>query len=295
MITKLKVTNARKSHFEFDRLNRMTKGLDLSGLAANVNFSTGAGAGSKYQNTRLNNREFDIEFKMMRSIYDEPQMDGKRGSIYTVFNPELNPLRLDITLSNGKEYYITANLLSSPIMPPDTGNNNGAWQRVLLQFLATDPYIYEKEAKKVDIARWVGAFEFPFESPMGEGFEVGRREQSLFVNVNNVGQNRTGMVVKFKALATVTRPALINIDTQQELRLNFTMTKGDVIEASTYQGERIVTLIRNNVTYDIFNSVDLNSHFLELEQGDNVFRYDALSGVDNLEMSLTYRPKLVGV
>ena len=165
----------------------------------------------------------------------------------------------------------------------------------LVQYLATDPYIYDKESKKVDIARWVGAFEFPFESPQGVGFEVGRREQSLFVNVNNTGQNRTGMVVRFKALATVTQPALISVDTQKELKLNFTMTKGDVIEVSTYEGEKTITLIRNNVRYDIFNSLDLDSHYLELEQGDNIFRYDALSGVDNLEMSLTYRPKFVGV
>lgn len=295
MIAKLKIINSRGGQFEFGRLNRLTKGLDLSGLLANVNYSTGAGSGSKYQNTRLDNREFDIEFKMMRSSYDEIQMDGKRSNMYAVFNPELNPLRLEITLSDSKEYYLLASLQNAPIMPPDGANNNTAWQRVLLQFIATDPYIYEKDARKVDIAKWVGAFEFPFISPVDEGFEVGRREQSMFVNALNAGQNRTGMLVRFRALATVTRPVLVNIDTQEELRLNFTMTKGDLIEVSTYDGNKTITLIQNNVKHNLFNAIDLSSYFLQLEPGDNIFRYDADAGVDNLEISLTYRAKSVGV
>ncbi|MET3658389.1 phage distal tail protein [Sporosarcina psychrophila] len=296
MITNLKITNKRGEEFEFGHQNRITKGLNLSGLIADVNFSAGSGAGSKYQNTRLSNREFEIEFMMMKAQYDEVQMDGKRGDLYSIFNPELNPLRLDITMSDDKKYYLDANLQSTPIVPPDKAtNNNGAWQRVLLQFLATDPYIYEKDSRRVEIAEWIGAFEFPLCIESGVGFEVGYRSQSMFVDVDNAGQSKTGMSITFRALATVTHPALINVETQEELKLNITMTKGDVVEVSTYDGAFGITLIRGGTRSDEFNAIGLYSTFLQLEPGNNVFRYDALSGVDNMEISLTYRAKSVGV
>jgi len=295
MITKLKITNSRGGEFEFGRLFRLTKGLDLSGLVAKVNFSTNSRAGSKYQNTKLENREFDIEFKMIRSDSDEVRMDSKRANMYRVFNPELNPMRVDLEMSDGKQYYLMANLQSTPVMPPDHSNNNGAWQKALLQFIATDPYIYEKDARKVDIAKWVGAFKFPLKIPQGVGIKMGKRSNSLIVNVFNEGQNKTGMLIRFKALATVVRPAIINVDTYEELRLNYTMTQGDVIEVTTYDGNMTITLIKDNVKTDIFNAIDLYSRFLQIEPGDNLFRYEADTGVDNLEMSLTYRAKSVGV
>ena len=295
MITKLKITNSRGGEFEFGHLFRLTNGLDLSGLVAKVNFSNNSKAGSKYQNTKLENREFDIEFKMMRQNADEVQMDSKRSNMYRVFNPELNPMRVDLELSDGKEYYLMANLQSTPIMPPDHLNNNAAWQKALLQFIATDPYIYEKDARQVDIAKWVGAFKFPLKIPQGVGVKMGKRSNSLIVNVFNEGQNKTGMLIRFKALATVVRPAIINVDTFEELRLNYTMTQGDVIEVTTHDGNKTITLLKDNVKTNIFNAIDLNSHFLQIEPGDNLFRYEADTGVDNLEMKLTYRAKSVGV
>lgn len=295
MITKLKITNSRGDEFEFSRLFRLTKGLDLSALEASVNYSTGVGAGSKYQNTKLENREFDIEFKMIRpKNASEILMDDKRANLYRVFNPELNPMRVDIMMSNGKEYYLTAHLQSTPVMPPDYSNNNATGQRVLVQFLATDPYLYEQDARHLEIATWVKAFKFPLKIKQG-GIKMGSRSQSLFINAINAGQNKTGMVISFKANATVIRPALINVNTYEELRLNITMIQGDVIEVSTYEDDMSITLIKNNVRTNIFNAIDLYSHFLQLEPGDNLLRYEAEAGVDNLEITLTYRAKSVGV
>lgn len=295
MITKLKITNSRGDHFEFGRFFRLTTGLDLSALPASVNFSVGVGAGSKYQNTKLDNREFDLEFKVTRTINsDEILMDDKRSNLYRIFNPELNPMRIDFMTSNGKEYYLTAHLQSTPIMPPDVANNNGAWQKALIQFVATDPYIYEKDARHLEIATWLKRFKFPLKIKQG-GIKMGERSNSLFVNALNAGQNKTGMLIRFKANATVHRPALIDVNTQQELRLNITMSQGDLIEVSTYEDDMSITLIRGNVRTNIFNAIDLYSHFLQLEPGDNILRYEAESGVDNLEITLTYRAKSVGV
>jgi len=115
------------------------------------------------------------------------------------------------------------------------------------------------------------------------------------VNVLNDGQESTGMIIRFKALGTLVNPSLVNVNTYEELKLNTIMQAGDVIEVSTYQRKKSVTLIRNGVKTNIFNSLDLNSKFLQLEIGDNLFRYNADDGLDNLEISMIFTPRLLGV
>ena len=295
MIESLKITNIKGDQFRFNNSNRMTTGLDLSGLSAIVNRSEGSAPGSRYQNTRLDEREFDIPFKMMRNSQDESMMDLRRGNMYKVFNPNHNPMRLDFNMSDGKPYYMMAELASAPFMPPDKANNNAVWQNVLLQFISTDPFIYSAESVRADIALWAPAFEFPLEIPE-EGIEMGYRSPPLIVNVNNIGQEKTGMIMRFVALATVVNPKLLNVNTYEELALGFTMTGGDTIEISTYKGKRSITLIRNNIKTNIFNTLVFDtSKFLQLDVGDNLFRYDADEGIDSLEVSITYTPRQIGV
>lgn len=294
MITNLSVTNRSGHKFTFNHSNRLTKGLDLSGLRASVNRLETTSPGSKYQNTRIEERDFDIEFVMMRHGSLEITMDNKRGNLYRVFNPSKNPMRLDFTMSDGKSYYLMAELMSSPIMPPDKSNNHAAWQRVLLQFISTDPFIYGAEYQSVDVATWIGAFKFPLEIPMG-GIEMGYRSESLIANVPNDGQESTGMLILFKASGTVVNPSLINVNTYEEFKLNYTMQGGDVIEVSTFQGRKTITLIRNNVRSNLFYARKLLSKFLQLEVGDNLFRYDAEEGVERLEIQMKFTEKFLGV
>ncbi|WP_137744833.1 phage distal tail protein [Robertmurraya siralis] len=295
MLKNIKITNSRGDQFEFDSTNRLTNGLDLSGLLAIVNRVETNAPGTRYQNTKIDEREFDLEFKIRQYSFTEETKDDKRSELYKVFNPNYNPVRIDFETSNEDEYYLMAELLGTPIMPPDKSNNNAVWQRCLLQFVATDPFIYTKNEKMVDIAFWVSAFEFPLEIPE-EGIEMGYREPSLIANVFNDGQESTGMMIRFKALGTLRNPSLINVNTYETLKLNTTMQGGDVIWVSTYQRRKSVTLIRNGVSTNIFNSLTLDSKFLQLNVGDNLFRYDVEEGpIENLEVSMRFAARLLGV
>lgn len=294
MLKNIIATNKNGESIKFDYRFRITKGLDLSGLSADVNSSQSTGPGSRYQNTRLNDREFDLEFKVIRGKSDEPSMDDKRKNLYTIFNPELNPIRFDFESSNGEKYYLIAYLEGSPIMPPDNSNNNGAWQRALLQFKATDPYIYSASSTVEEIASWISSFEFPLEI-LEEGIEMGYRSPSLIKNVVNDGGNTIGMIIEFKAIASVINPSLINVNTYKQLLLNVEMQGGDVIRVNTNKGKKGAVLIRNNVGTDAFNTIDVTSDFLQLAPGDNLFRYDAVVGIDNLEVRMIYTATFTGV
>ena len=58
------------------------------------------------------------------------------------------------------------------------------------------------------------------------------------------------------------------------------MKTGDVIEINTKYGSKGAKLIRDGVETDYFRYIDVDSTFMQLAIGDNMFRYDAASGVN---------------
>jgi hypothetical protein len=296
IIKNMTIKNSRGDSISFGHhlRFRLIDDFDLSGLTASVNYSESTADGSTYQNTKIENKDFDIPFFIYKEIRESWWIEEQRNLTYKVFNPKTNPMRIDITTKSGEEYYINANLEGAPSFPLGFENSNIVWQKGLLQFSANDPYFYRKDEERVDVALWVPSFEFPLEIT-DEGIEMGYRSESLIVNVLNEGQEKTGMIIRFKALGTLVNPSLFDVNTRKELKINTTMYGGDVIGISTFKRKKHVTLFRNNVESNIFNLLDLSSTFLQLEIGDNLLRYDADDGIDNLEVSISFTPRLLGV
>ena len=138
-----------------------------------------------------------------------------------------------------------------------------------------NPFWREEAEAKKDIAAWVSSWEFDFEIPE-EGIELGYREPSVIVNVYNEGDVKSGMRVEFRAVGTVVNPVLLNVDTQEYLKLiDTTMVAGDIITINTEYGSKGATLTRDGEVIDYFRHIDVDSTFMQLAIGDNVFRYDA--------------------
>lgn len=157
------------------------------------------------------------------------------------------------------------------------------------------PFWREEQEAKKDIAAWVSNWEFPFEIPE-EGIELGYREPSVIVDVYNEGDVRSGMRIEFRAKATVVNPVILNVNTQQYIKLvNTTMAAGDIITINTDYGSKGATLTRDGTETDYFRYVDVDSTFMQLEIGDNIFRYDAESGVNSLEATIYHNNKYLGV
>lgn len=158
-----------------------------------------------------------------------------------------------------------------------------------------NPFWREEAEAKKDIAAWVSSWEFDFEIPE-EGIELGYREPSVIVNVYNEGDVKSGMRVEFRAAGTVVNPVLLNVDTQEYLKLiDTTMVAGDVITINTEYGSKGATLTRDGEVLDYFRHIDVDSTFMQLAIGDNVFRYDAESGVTALEATIYHNNKYLGV
>ena len=73
------------------------------------------------------------------------------------------------------------------------------------------------------------------------------------------------------------------------------MTAGEKIIISTgYNNKKIVSEL-DGITTNIMNYLDLNSTFLQLEVGDNLFRYDADDNLSQLEVNIRYTQRYLGI
>ena len=164
-----------------------------------------------------------------------------------------------------------------------------------IPLICCNPFWREEAEAKKDIASWVSDWEFDFEIPE-EGIQMGYREPSIIVNVYNEGDVKSGMRMEFRAVGTVVNPVLLNVNTQEYIKLiDTTMVAGDVITINTDYGSKGATLTRGGETVDYFRHIDVDSTFMQLEIGDNVFRYNADSGITNLEVSIYHSNKYLGV
>lgn len=177
---------------------------------------------------------------------------------------------------------------------PNFPASDSAFKPFIIQLFCPNPFWRNVDETKEEIALWVGDFEFELELTE-DGIEMGHRELSLIVNVLNRGDVPCGMKIEFKALATVVNPSLINVNTQEYLKLNKTMSAGEVITVTTGFGSKKVLSSLNGVISNAFNYLDLGSTFLHLDVGDNLFRYDAEENLDNLEVSIYFTPIYLGV
>jgi len=175
------------------------------------------------------------------------------------------------------------------------------FQPFVIDIFCASPYWREEHEARNDIASWLSGFEFPepdgLELDDDEGWEIERREPSLIVNVINQGDTRTGMRVVFRALGAVNSPSIFNVNTTEFILFNGSMLAGDVLTVSTGYGEKAVTLLRNGIISDAYRQMemDTDSTYMQLDVGDNLFRYDAKTNLENLEVSIYHSNSYLGV
>ncbi|MGR5876777.1 phage distal tail protein [Bacillus pacificus] len=77
----------------------------------------------------------------------------------------------------------------------------------------------------------------PFEIPE-VGMEFSYRTPSLITEIVNDGHIPTGIEIEFLALGTVENPKIINVVTQEYLRINKKMTAGEIVTIDTTRGKK---------------------------------------------------------
>ena len=187
--------------------------------------------------------------------------------------------------------------------------NNNVICKFEISGLAPDPLFRESTQSKTAAATTRGMFHFPLIIGCGNedlgnadnldnGYPTimfGLRQPSLIVDVYNKGAVAVGMTLVFKAMGTMSNPSLINVRTQEYFKINKTLVAGETVTINTTIGEKKVIGELNGIQYNYFKYRDLDSSWLQLEVGDNLFRYDADTGLDVLECYVYFYNKYLEV
>lgn len=129
------------------------------------------------------------------------------------------------------------------------------------------------------------------------GIVFGKRTASLITKLVNKGSISVGMRIVFKANGMLVNPSLTNINTQEEFVINKTMTAGEEIEIVTSVGEKSVRgkTAESSEYTNYFMYKDMDSSWLQLDVGENLFRYNAQENIDNLEVFVYFHNQYLEV
>ncbi len=266
-----------------------TKGFD----ALDVQIVTSQGFdqdGASVLNSYVLPRDMEIEGQIKAET--TLQMQQMRDTILNLFLPKKT-----ITINH---YYGGRNRMIEAMVektPKFSFTNITAIQEYTVQLKAAEPYWRDVTETLIQIANWKGSFHFPLRIPKNKGVVFGVKSASLIVNVKNESSVRVGMRIAFIANGKVTNPQLFNINTREYFRLLCEMQPGEQITVQTGQKKSVIRQSAG-MEENYLGKIDLaggGNTFLELEPGDNLFRYMADQGEDRLEVKIYYYNKYPGV
>lgn len=178
-------------------------------------------------------------------------------------------------------------------------DNNEVVCKFQIEGFCPDPLFAEQVENKIVAASTRAMFHFPLimtanPNPPG-GVVFGLRQPSLIVAIHNDGAVSVGMKIVFKAKGSLVNPSLINVNTQKYFKVNKSMVAGEEIEIDTIIGEKKIVGTLQGIQSNYFKYRDLDSEWLQLYVGDNLFRYDAEAGIENLEVYVYFNNKYLEV
>lgn len=263
---------------------------DVSGLSdmSNTIYSSSSMGqhGDTYVGERIEPRDIEIDGKIKSG--DKDEQIRLRRALTKILNPELD----------GTLYYVYGDYvrkIGAKAKSTPRFSHPSLSQEFSIVFRCLDPFWRDETEIREEVATWIGDWEWPLELDDEEGFEFEHHEESLLVDVYNDGHVATGMRIVFKALGALENPQLFNINTREYIKVNYSMQAEDVITVDTTYGNKRITLERNGVETNIYRYMDGDSTFLQLDIGDNVFRYDADENLANLEVTVYFAQKYLGV
>lgn len=260
---------------------------NYSNINTSIGYSDNTLDGVSIDNVNIKEKILPITGAIIAKSKED--LDKKRAYLSSLFNPKFESTL--IYTNNAFTRKICGIVQDLSFQP-----SIGFMQKFLVQILCPSPFWEDLYPKKEEVALWQGDFEFELEVPEDVGVEMGHRVSNLICNVCNSGDVPCGMKIQFRALATTSNPSLFNVNTREFIKINQTLETGDVLEISTeFSNKRIELIKSNGIRTNVFNWIDLDSEFLQLDVGDNIFRYDAETGLDNLELSIYYTPLYLGV
>lgn len=238
--------------------------------------------GEKYNSSKVNMRQMIIAFSI------DTEAEKNRLLVYSV-----------VRVSHSIEILYKSDLLDVFIeghVESCSISHFAKKQIVTVSILCEFPYFKSAQEMINDLTSLVSLFHFPFASTATPELVMGYIDPMTSVVISNDGAVETGLIFELYARNTISDPKIYNYQTNEFMKLNFTMQAGDLITINTERGEKSVTLLREGVEQNIFNYWDKDNTWLMLHPEGSAFVYEISSGlISNLLVRIKHRNLYEGV
>lgn len=236
--------------------------------------------GESITNTSLGTRPITIEGWIVAE--NENHMTSLKNKLNSFINPQEV---ITLFYSNYKIDFIPDETIKYSI---SVAENNEIFCKFQISGTAPNPLFSDVFETMSTFVETAPCFHFPLVMSTNlpdKGIIFGKRTASLIVNLVNKGSIAVGMKIVFKAKGTIINPSLVNVNTQEEFTINKTLAAGEEIEVTTIIGEKSIKgRVGNNDFTNYFMYKSIDSSWLQLDIGDNLFRYNADDGIENLDV-----------
>lgn len=186
------------------------------------------------------------------------------------------------------KYFIECSVKYTPLITPEKQD-----PRFELVLVAPYPYWQKLTAESHTVGGWKPMFSFPVN--YGEPHIFGIEATGAFINAYNSGEVEAYYRLEFYAKGEVKNPEVINVRTQEFIRINTTLYNGDKIVIYRKGGKLIVEKESAGIVEDAFNLLDEDSDLLSMHVGDNILKATASKNDTLLLTTLVFNAAVVGV
>lgn len=246
--------------------------------------------GSTYQGSTTIKRNIVITAQMQVTSRKEAQ--ERRDFLYKTFKPKSTGTFTHT--EEGETRTIDYKVESLEI------GEKGIVRNIIISLLCPDPFFQAPDDIVVDMAAWESLFEFVHEF-VEEGEEFGVRVAEIIKEIpNDSAATNIGMTITFVAEGPVTNPAIFHVESGEFIRVGtssrpYSMEAGDQVIITTQTNNKNVYQVKDGVKTEINERLDEDSEFIQLSHGVNTLKYDADSGLDYLNVQISYRSLYLGV
>ena len=257
------------------------QGLGIEGVDVSTT-SLGNQNGAIFNNSRMGVRNITLDVTM---LYTESNIEGIRHRMLEYFLPNL-PITLifetDEIQAQIKGYVDKVD--------PEIFQSREYGQ---ISIICPDPCFYANDYVITTFSGAMPLFEFPFsnESLTTKLIQFGELLEDPRARINYKGSLATGITIRIDFQSESDSITIWNVDTEEELTVNMNIllsnfllqpTRGDYIEISTITGSKKAELFvaSTGKKHNIISAIDINSTWLQLTPGMNVFDFYAANNTD---------------
>lgn len=230
--------------------------------------------GSLFNSSRLNSKNLVITIRINGDV------ERNRQRLYDFF-PTKEPVTVYYSNEN-RDVFIEGYVETLDCDPFNIS------ELAQISILCPDPYFKGVNELASDISNTLALFYFPFAIDIGSPVPISEFENSRVSNVYNEGSSETGVIVDIIARSDFNSITIRNVETGEEMTLDYQFLENDEIVINTNKGHKSVYLTRNSVQSNLFTAVRRGSVFFQLRAGDNLFGYLLDGSTENEEVSIRF-------